>query len=67
MCELGAVDRAVYEAVARTPTPDLDDPVRRLSESANYSRLWLAIAAALALLGGAHSGRAAMEGSSPSP
>jgi undecaprenyl-diphosphatase len=62
MRELGAVDRAVYEAVARTPTPDLDDPVRRLSESANYSRLWLAIAAALALLGGKRGRRAAMEG-----
>src|SRR4029450_11478891 len=37
--ELGAVDRAVYEAVARTPTPELDGPVRRLSGAANYSRL----------------------------
>ncbi|HEV2892286.1 MAG TPA: hypothetical protein VG411_00910, partial [Actinomycetota bacterium] len=27
--ELGAVDRAVYEAVARTPTGNLDVPVRR--------------------------------------
>jgi undecaprenyl-diphosphatase len=62
MHELGAVDRAVYEAVARTPTAELDDPVRRLSESANYSRLWLAIAAALALLGGNHGRRAAAEG-----
>ncbi len=28
--ELGAVDRAVYEAVARTPIAELDGPVRRL-------------------------------------
>lgn len=62
MRELGAVDRAVYEAVARTPTAELDGPVRRLSESANHSRLWLAIAAALALLGGNHGRRAALEG-----
>jgi membrane-associated phospholipid phosphatase len=62
MRELGAVDRAVYDAVARTPTAELDDPVRRLSESANYSRLWLAIAAALAVLGGNHGRRAALEG-----
>ena len=42
--ELGAVDRAVYEAVARTPTGALDGPVRRLSGAADKSRLWLAIA-----------------------
>jgi undecaprenyl-diphosphatase len=50
--ELGAVDRAVYEAVAHTPTAELDEPVRRLSDAANYSRLWLGIAATIALLGG---------------
>jgi undecaprenyl-diphosphatase len=60
--ELGAVDRAVYEAVARTPTPELDGPVRRLSDAANYSRLWLGIAAAIALVGGGRGRRAALEG-----
>jgi len=60
--ELGAVDRAVYEAVARTPTPALDEPVRRLSDAANGSRLWLGIAAAIALVGGAPGRRAALEG-----
>jgi membrane-associated phospholipid phosphatase len=60
--ELGAVDRAVYEAVARTPTAQLDDPVRRLSNAANYSRLWLAIAAGMALVGGRAGRRAAIEG-----
>jgi membrane-associated phospholipid phosphatase len=60
--ELGAVDRAVYEAVARTPTASLDGPVRRLSNAANGSRLWLGIAAALALLGGRRGRRAALEG-----
>ena len=29
--ELSAVDRAIYFAVAATPTPSLDDPLRRLS------------------------------------
>ena len=43
--ELGAVDRAVYEAVAVTATPQLDDAFRQLSTAANYSRLWLGIAA----------------------
>jgi hypothetical protein len=38
--ELGAVDRAVYSAVATTPTPSLDEPLRRLSNAANNSRLW---------------------------
>jgi undecaprenyl-diphosphatase len=60
--ELGAVDRAVYEAVARTPTDDLDAPVRQLSDAADNSRLWLAIAAAIALTGGARGRRAALEG-----
>jgi undecaprenyl-diphosphatase len=60
--ELGAVDRAVYQAVARTPTPALDRPFRRLSNAANYSRLWLGIAAAIALTGGKRGRRAALEG-----
>jgi hypothetical protein len=50
--ELGAVDRAVYQAVARTPTPALDRPFRRLTDAATYSRLWFGIAAVIALTGG---------------
>ena len=60
--ELGAVDKAVYQAVARTPTAALDGPVRRLSTAADRSRLWLAIAAVIALLGGRRGRRAALEG-----
>ena len=60
--ELGAVDRAIYEAVARTPTGSLDGPVRQLSGAADKSRLWLGIAAAVALLGGSRGRRAALEG-----
>lgn len=60
--ELGAVDRAVYEAVARTPTGNLDVPVRRLSGAADNSRLWLAIAAVVAVAGGRRGRRAALEG-----
>lgn len=60
--ELGAVDRAVFEAVSRTPTAELDDPVRRLSHAANRSGLWLVIAAGLALTGGRRRRRAALEG-----
>jgi membrane-associated phospholipid phosphatase len=60
--ELGAVDRAVYEAVARTPTGNLDVPVRRLSGAADTSRLWLGIAAVVAVAGGRRGRRAALEG-----
>lgn len=60
--ELGALDLAVYSAVAATPTPSLDEPLRRLSNAANDSRLWLAIAAGLALARGAAGRRAAVRG-----
>ena len=60
--ELGAVDRAVYRAVARTPTGNLDVPVRRLSHAADHSKLWLAIAAVVAVGGGRRGRRAAREG-----
>lgn len=60
--QLGAVDRAVYTAVAGTPTPALDEPLRRLSNAANNSGLWLAIAAGLALAGGPAGRRAAVRG-----
>jgi undecaprenyl-diphosphatase len=60
--ELGAVDRAVYRAIADTPTPQLDAPIRRLSNAANYSRLWLGAAAVIGVLGGPRGRRAALEG-----
>jgi membrane-associated phospholipid phosphatase len=60
--ELGQLDDAVYLAVAATPTPTLDAPLRRLSNAANYSQLWAAVAAGLALAGGSRGRRAALEG-----
>jgi membrane-associated phospholipid phosphatase len=60
--ELGAVDRAVYAAVAATPTPSLDEPLRRLSNAANNSRLWLGIATGLRIVGGKPGRRAAARG-----
>ena len=60
--ELGQVDRAVYRAVAETPTPTLDRPFRRLSHAADRSRLWVAIAASMAALGGPTGRRAAAAG-----
>ena len=60
--QLGAVDRAIYAAVASTPTPSIDEPARRLSNAANYSRIWLAIAAGCAVAGGSAGRRAAVRG-----
>ena len=59
LTELGQIDRAVYLAVAGTPTPVLDGPVRRLSQAADRSRLWIGIAAAMAAIGGRDGRRAA--------
>jgi hypothetical protein len=50
--ELGAVDRAIYSAVAATPTPSLDEPLRQLSNAANNAVLWLVTAAGLGGAGG---------------
>lgn len=62
LTEFGQVDRAVYRAVAETPTPVLDPPMRRLSKAADRSRLWLGIAAAMAAVGGREGRRAAGAG-----
>jgi len=56
------VDRAVYSAVAATPTPSLDEPLRRLSDAADNSRLWLAAATGLSAAGGGAGRRAAVRG-----
>src|SRR3984957_15586511 len=49
--QAGAVDRAVYSTIAQVPTPALDVAMRRLSNSANRSLLWLGIAGGLSLTG----------------
>jgi undecaprenyl-diphosphatase len=60
--DLGQLDVAVYRAVAQTPTPSLDAPLRRLTGWANNSKLWLLIAAGLFALGGKPGRRAAITG-----
>jgi membrane-associated phospholipid phosphatase len=60
--ELNALDLAVYRATAGTPTPGLDDALRRLSRAADYSKLSLASAGVLALVGGPRGRRAAVAG-----
>ncbi len=49
--QLGAIDRAVYTAIAGVPAPALDRAMRRLSGAADNSRLWLALAAVIAATG----------------
>jgi undecaprenyl-diphosphatase len=56
-----ALDRAISTAVASTPTPTLDRLLVGLSNAANGSRLWLATAGAVAVLGGPRGRRAAAE------
>ena len=56
------LDLAVYAAVAGTPTPALDEPMRRLSAAADHSKLSLAAAAVLAVAGGRDGRRAARDG-----
>jgi membrane-associated phospholipid phosphatase len=60
---LGSADRRLFAAVAASaPAPWLDEPVRRLSQAADQSRLWLAVAAGLAAFGGPGGRRAALRG-----
>jgi len=60
--EVSDIDLAVYRAVASTPSPSLDEPMRRLSNAANRSALWLVLAGGLAVLGGRAGRRAALAG-----
>jgi hypothetical protein len=56
------VDVALYAAIAQTRTPALDRAMARLSHTADYSRLSLTAAVALALTGGRRGRRAAVVG-----
>ncbi|MEN3317312.1 MAG: hypothetical protein V7643_713, partial [Mycobacterium sp.] len=59
---LGTLDREVFEAVAESPSPLLDATMPRLSRAADHSKLWLAIAAAIAASGGQSAQRGAARG-----
>jgi membrane-associated phospholipid phosphatase len=60
--EVRRLDLALYRAVADTRTPALDRPLARLSQAANYSRISIGLALALALAGGPNGARAAGRG-----
>ena len=57
-----ATDIAVGDAIVGTATPHLDRVLVGVSNAANYSRLWLATAAAAAVVGGERGRRAACQG-----
>lgn len=60
--KLRSVDHAIYRVIADSPTEPLDEPLRKLSKAANYSRLWLAISSALYLFGGRRARTATQSG-----
>jgi len=62
IAELDQLDRAVYEAVAESTTPSLNEPLRRLSDFANYSKIWIAAALIIGATGGRQGRRAALSG-----
>jgi membrane-associated phospholipid phosphatase len=62
LAEAERVDRAVYGAIAETPTPHLDGAMRRLSRAADYSKLSVGSSALLGVAGGPKGRRAAGAG-----
>jgi undecaprenyl-diphosphatase len=62
LSEAKAIDSALYAAIAASDTPSLDSAMRRLSRAADHGKLWFAIAAVLALLGGPRGRLAARTG-----
>lgn len=59
---LEAADESVFRSVAEWKTPLLDRTLPALSEAASYSRLWMGVAALLAVFGGKRGRRAAATG-----
>lgn len=59
---LGGYDRALYGRVAGLSTPLLDEPLRRVSHFADFSKPWFLVAGGLALLGGRRGRRASFTG-----
>ena len=60
--ELHAMDQALFDAVADTPTPSLDRFLVDVSRAADHSKLWLVTAAGLAALAGGRGRCAASAG-----
>ena len=60
--ELLVLDTALYQAIEATPTPVIDAPLRRLSNSADHAKLYMGIAAVLFAACGKKGRRAAVTG-----
>jgi len=60
--DIDTLDRAVFATIAATPTPALDEPLRRLGRAADRSKLWFGAAAGLGARGGHRGRRAALVG-----
>ncbi|MEE6178824.1 bifunctional phosphatase PAP2/diacylglycerol kinase family protein [Mycobacterium sp. 050134] len=59
---LGTLDREIFATIAETSTPLLDTVMPPLTRAADHSKLWLAIAAALAASGNNSAQRGAIRG-----
>lgn len=59
---LGKLDAEVFEAIAQSPSRLLDTTMPVLTRAADHSKLWLALAAAMAVTGGPATQRAAARG-----
>jgi undecaprenyl-diphosphatase len=59
---LDGYDRAAYRSVARMRLPLLDEPLRLVSDFANFSKPWFSVSGLLALFGGSRGRRAALTG-----
>jgi undecaprenyl-diphosphatase len=57
-----AHDRAIFEWVARRHSPPLDAVLPLLGNSANFSRIWIVLGIAVAMLGGRRGSHAAKRG-----
>jgi undecaprenyl-diphosphatase len=62
MAGLRKTDEHLYAAIEQTGTPRMDAALRSLSLAANYSRLWMAAAAGLAVFAGPQGRRSAVTG-----
>ena len=62
LAALDALDRRLFDRLTRQERRIVDRSLKRLSNSANRSMLWLTIAAAMAIFGGDRARRAALRG-----
>jgi len=62
LAALDALDRRLFDRLTRQERRIVDRSLKRLSNSANRSMLWLTIAAAMAVFGGHRARRAALRG-----